>query len=201
VEIERVLLVRHGQTDWNLTGRWQGTEPVPLNADGREQARLLATFLRERPIRAICSSDLPRALETATVIGEAIGLVPKTDVRWREFNLGIFQGYTREEISERYSDEWRAFHEDFWGYSVPKGESRRALQNRVYDAWKDVLAEVSGPEVLIVSHGGAIKQLLLKLFEDDPEIGEIRIENTSVTTLERSGAGWRLAEIAAVHHL
>jgi broad specificity phosphatase PhoE len=201
VIIERVLLVRHGQTDWNLSGRWQGTEPVALNADGWEQARLLASHLRGRPIGAIYSSDLPRALETATVIGDAVGIPPRIDVRWREFNLGIFQGYTRDEIRERFSEEWRAFHENYWDYAVPKGETRRAFQNRAYAAWQDMLAEAAGPEVVIVSHGGTIRHLLFKLFEGDPQISQIQIENTSVTTVERDGSAWRLAEVAVTSHL
>ena len=72
--IERVLLVRHGQTDWNVNGRWQGIEPVALNDEGWAQARLLADYLRDRPISRIYSSDLPRALETATTIGQAVNV-------------------------------------------------------------------------------------------------------------------------------
>lgn len=201
MSIERVLLVRHGQTDWNVAGRWQGTERVPLNAEGWAQAKALADYLHERPIKAIYSSDLPRALQTATSIGEAIGLAPRIDPRWQEFNLGIFQGYTREQIQEQFSDEWRLFHQDYWDYVVPKGESRRRLRERAYEAWEDIIREAAGAEVLVVSHGGVIKNLLLKLFEDDPAIQDIHIENTSVTTLERNGHGWKLAEIAAIHHL
>jgi broad specificity phosphatase PhoE len=174
---------------------------VPLNQYGRAQARALGDYLRDRPISAIYSSDLPRALETATTIGRAVDLVPRTDTRWREFNLGIFQGYTREQIQTRFKQEWKAFHDDYWDYTVPNGESRRAFQNRAYAAWQDMLEQAAGSEVLVVTHGGTIKHLLLKLFEDDPTIQDIHIENTSVTTVERNGDGWRLAQVAAVPHL
>jgi broad specificity phosphatase PhoE len=201
VRIERVLLVRHGQTDWNVTGRWQGSEPVPLNGDGWAQARALAEYLRDRPIKAIYSSDLPRAWQTAVTIGQALGIDPRADPRWQEFNLGIFQGYTREEMQIRFPMEWEQFRENYWDYVVPQGESRRMFQNRVYAAWKDMIAESTGPEVLVVSHGGSIKHLLLKLFEDDPTIHEVHIENTSVTTLERHGEHWQLTGVAAIPHL
>ncbi len=199
--IERVLLVRHGQTDWNVSGRWQGIEPVALNDEGWAQARLLADYLRDRPISRIYSSDLPRALETATTIGQAVAITPHVDIRWREFNLGIFQGHTREMIKTRFKDEWKAFQTNYWDYAVPGGESRRAFQDRVYDAWQDVIRRSPGPEVVVVSHGGTIKHLLFKLFDDDPSIHELHIENTSVTTLEPNGNGWKLTEAGAVPHL
>ena len=123
------------------------------------------------------------------------------DIRWREFNLGIFQGHTREVIQSRFKDEWKAFHANYWDYAVPGGESRRAFQDRVYDAWQDVITQSPGPEVVVVSHGGSIKHLLFKLFEDDPSIHELHIENTSVTTLEPNGKGWKLTEAGAVPHL
>jgi broad specificity phosphatase PhoE len=199
--IERVLLVRHGQTDWNVEGRWQGSEPVALNKEGWAQARLLANYLRGRPISRIYSSDLPRALETASVIGQAVNVTPQVDVRLQEFNLGIFQGLTREEMQMQFKDEWKAFHEDFWDYAVPGGETRRAFQDRLYAAWQDAIAQSPGPEVVIVSHGGAIKQLLLRLFEDDPAVQNLRFENTSVTTLEPNDSNWKLTEAGAVPHL
>jgi len=199
--VERVLLVRHGQTDWNIQGRWQGFEPVSLNADGWMQARALANSMRGRPIGAIVTSDLPRAYETASAIGEVVGLRPDADQRLREFNLGIFQGFTRDESSMKFPDEWRRFQADYWDYHIPKGESRRMMQNRVYQAWKDVVKTNDGPEVIIVSHGGSIKMLLLKLFPDMPHLNDVHLGNTSVTMLERAGEDWRLVAVALEDHL
>lgn len=200
VRIERVLMIRHGQTDWNIAGRWQGIEPVGLNAQGWEQARALAEHLRERSsISTIYTSDLPRALQTASVIGSALGIEPQIDIRWREFNLGIFQGYTREQLPIQFETEWRAFREQYWDYVVPNGESRRMFQNRVYSAWEDLMAQATGAEVVVVTHGGSIKHLLMKIFGENAP--DVPIENTSVTTLERHQHGWELTEVAAVEHL
>jgi broad specificity phosphatase PhoE len=199
--IERVLLVRHGQTDWNVDGRWQGVLPVGLNAEGWSQARALAEQLRGRSIGAIYSSDLPRAFETATVVGSVVGLVPHTDIRLREFSLGVFQGLTREQIEDRYPTEWQAFRSDYWNYTVPQGESRRALQRRVQQAFTAITTQTAGKEVVLVSHGGSIRMLLLALFANDAALSDVHIENTSVTTLERNGDSWRLAGVADISHL
>ncbi|HEX2905865.1 MAG TPA: histidine phosphatase family protein [Phototrophicaceae bacterium] len=201
MRVERVLLIRHGQTDWNMEGRWQGRLSVPLNAIGRAQAQALAEHLRGRPIRAIYSSDLSRAWETAVAIGAALGVEPQPEERLREFDLGIFQGFTREESLRQYPDEWAAFHADPWDYVVPNGESRRLMQTRMWQAWEDIVARDEGPEVVLVTHGGALAPLLMKIFGETPEIKSLRFENTSVTAVERHGDGWRLAEVAVVTHL
>jgi broad specificity phosphatase PhoE len=201
LRIERVLLVRHGQTDWNVQERWQGYEPVPLNADGWAQARALAAYLRHRPIRAVFSSDLPRAYQTASVIGDVLGVHPCPDERLREFNLGIFQGFTRAESAKKFPNEWSDFLADYWDYPIPNGETRRMMQNRVFAAWEEVVTSSEGPEVVIVSHGGSIKMLLLKLFPHLPHLNDIRLGNTSVTMVERRGQGWHLASVALIDHL
>ena len=200
-QIERVLLIRHGQTDWNVDGRWQGTIPVGLNDVGRSQARALAMHLAKRQIGSIYSSHLPRALDTAKAIGDTVGVIPQTDERLQEFNLGIFQGLTREEINLHYPDEWNKFEADYWNHSITNGESRRVLQARAHEVFEHIVAHAPGPEVVIVSHGGTIRMLLLRLFEGAPELKHFHVENTSLTTIERNGDRWQLHELAVVPHL
>lgn len=202
MSLKRVLLIRHGQTDWNIQGRWQGYEPVPLNAEGLQQARALAASLMNRPIGSIYTSDLPRALQTAAAIGEVVGIEPVTDIRLREFHLGIFQGHTREQMIEKFPAEWASFEADYWNYTIPNGESRRMMQDRIYAAWEHIIAEASGPEAVIVTHGGSIRVLLLKLFTDIAEqLDAIHVRNTSLTILEREQDTWQLRELAVVNHL
>lgn len=199
--LERVLLIRHGQTDWNVTGRWQGTIPVGLNAEGREQARSLAAHLRGRPIRTVMSSDLPRAFDTAAALAAVVGVEAQADERLREFAMGVFQGNTRVEIETNLAAEWAGFRADYWDYQIPQGESRRDLQNRVYAAWLDLVAQAPGPEAALVSHGGSIRVLLMRLFPGDERVQHTHIDNTSVTMLEKDGTGWQLLELNAVDHL
>ncbi len=200
-QIEHILLIRHGQTDWNIEGRWQGTIPTGLNDIGRSQARALAAYLAHRQIGSIYSSHLPRAFDTAKAIGDTIGIIPQTDERLQEFNLGVFQGLTRDEIKLRYPNEHRDFENDYWNYVVANGESRRALQNRAHDVFQHIVATATGPEVAIVSHGGTIRMLLLRLFEGAAELNHFHVENTSLTTLVREKDDWCLHELAITPHL
>lgn len=199
--VEQVLLIRHGQTDWNVDGRWQGTLPVGLNDVGRAQAKALASHLSHRRISSIYASDLPRAFDTAKTIGDQFGIVPITDMRLQEFNLGVFQGLTRDEIRQRYPLEYSNFEADYWNYVISQGESRRALQNRAYAAFNDIVSKAIGPEVAIVSHGGTIRMLLLRLFDGLPELNHFHVENTSLTIIVRIGDMWKLEALATVPHL
>lgn len=199
--VERVHLIRHGQTDWNVEGRWQGTLPTELNAEGHAQAVALAEYMRTWPVQMIYTSDLPRAAQTAAALGQALQINPILDQRWQEFHLGIFQGLTRDEIEVRYPHEWYAFRRQYWDYVVPEGESRRMLQERAFAAWSDIIARQDASEVAVVSHGGVIRLLLLKLFADHPDVQNIHIENTSITTIERRGGDWQLLRAALIPHL
>jgi 2,3-bisphosphoglycerate-dependent phosphoglycerate mutase len=199
--VERVLLIRHGETEWNMLGRWQGYEQTSLNELGMEQAIALANYLRHRPIAAIYSSDLLRALQTATAVGEAVGVEPESYSDWREHHLGIFQGLTRDEIQTKYPTEWGRLRTEYWEYIIPNGESRADTQRRAYRAWEMCLEDAKGSEIMIVSHGGTIKMLLMKLFGEEPRVVDAYLPNTSITTIERSEQGWRLLEIGATPHL
>lgn len=198
----RILLIRHGQTDWNLNGRWQGQLDVPLNQEGKAQAAALAAYLRSAMLTAVHTSDLSRARETAEAVARQTGLSLQLDVRWREMNLGIFQGLTLPEIQEKYPEVAAAMHDDYLGFVFPDGESRGLMQQRAHQAFMELAsAYPAGSTIAVVSHGGPIKVLLMKLFPDDPTMRSVHIHNTSITTLIRNGAGWHLTEIAAVHHL
>ncbi|MCC6801657.1 MAG: histidine phosphatase family protein [Anaerolineae bacterium] len=199
--MKRILLIRHGQTDWNLEQRWQGHLDVPLNTAGRDQARRLADYLRERSITAVYSSDLTRAVMTAEPIARSHGLDIKPDPRLRELNLGVFQGLTTSEINSKYPEESRQMSLDYLGYVIPTGEARRAMQDRAYAAYRDIVAAETGPEIAVVTHGGTIRVLLLKLFDVDDMMKRISVKNTSVTTIDADGKGARLVEAAATPHL
>jgi len=199
--MKRILLIRHGQTDWNLEQRWQGHLDVPLNEAGQAQVRRLADHLRERTITAVYSSDLTRAQMTAAQIAEVHGLTVKPDPRWRELNLGVFQGMTTSEINGKYPDEARQMRQDYLGYVIPTGEPRRAMQERAYAAYRDIIAREPGPEIAVITHGGTIRVLLLNLFDIDDAMRRMSVKNTSITTIEVNGDRARLIEAAATPHL
>jgi 2,3-bisphosphoglycerate-dependent phosphoglycerate mutase len=198
---KRILLVRHGQTDWNLEERWQGSIDVPLNEVGLKQAQSLATHLRDGPITAIYSSDLKRAHQTASAVAAVKGLPVHGDPRLREIHLGDFQGLTHTELVARFPQEMTLMRQNYMEFVFPGGESRRAMQNRAYEALASIVERETGPEILVVSHGGTIRVLLLKLFEDDEKISRLSISNTSITVLETDGERWTLVEAMTTPHL
>lgn len=198
--LERAYLIRHGETDWNAAQRWQGFAPTGLNDAGCQQAQALADYLRARPIRAVYTSDLPRALQTAQILGAALGVDPQVDARWRELDVGVFQGLTAAEVQLRYPDELAAWRADTLDYRLPNGETRRELQERAAAAWAAAVAGHQAGEIAIVSHGGTIRLLLRRLLAPNVSDGRA-LPNTSITTLARAAGGWHLEGLAETPHL
>jgi probable phosphoglycerate mutase len=135
--------LRHGETDWNREGRFQGWTDVPLNATGRAQAAEAAALVRDLGIRTICASPLSRALETARVVAAAVGRPVEVIDDLRECGFGVQEGAS---IGEWYA-AWRE------GTTPPGAEPYRAFLDRALAGVNRALAAVDGP-VLIVAHGG-----------------------------------------------
>jgi probable phosphoglycerate mutase len=157
----RVLLVRHGQSEWNALGRWQGQADPPLSELGRAQARSAAHSLGA--LDAIYASDLQRAMETAAIISNALGIGPVLiDEDLRERDAGEWSGLTRAEIHERYpgylpDDRHRVFAPDPGAPKRPPGwESDESLKERVLRALRKIHDDVGDGDVLVVTHGGVI---------------------------------------------
>ncbi|NDJ78728.1 MAG: histidine phosphatase family protein [Chloroflexi bacterium] len=202
----RVLLIRHGETDWNAAGRWQGHAPVPLNATGAEQARKLAAYLADQRTRngtrfdTLYSSDLTRSMQTATAVAQALGLEVRPDVRLREVDLGEWQGLNRAETQAWDPERYAAFVADWYTVPPPGGESRNQLMARARAAFDDITAGHVGGSIALVSHGGTIGMLIESLFG---HIDRPTLSNTSLTLVEQPapGAAWRLVTIAETPHL
>lgn len=143
-----ILLARHGETDWNREGRFQGWADPPLNPTGREQARALARQLADVPFDAVYSSDLRRAHETALIVAEPHCVPVVADAELREIDVGSWSGLTRREIEARFPG---AEHHD--------GESRNAHLARVLAAVERIARAHPGERILIVSHGGSLRTL------------------------------------------
>lgn len=158
-ELDHLLIARHGETDWNAAGRWQGHTDVPLNATGRAQAAALAERLRSEGIAAVASSDLSRARTTAEIVAGALGLpVAFADPDLREQRYGRFEGLTPAECEVRYPEDWSRYVASPHA-GPPGGESRADLVARVVRAVQAAATRLSAP-TLLVSHGGAIRALL-----------------------------------------
>ena len=203
-----VHLIRHGQTDWNVTGRWQGQTPTALNEHGHTQAQHLAQHMTGWPLDAIYTSDLPRAHETAQAVAAATGAPLHTDPRWREIGLGELEGLTIEQIEPQYPGMLKDYHDDFFDFVAPQGESRRTVQTRALAALHEAVQAHPGGTFAVVSHGVTLRVVLMGLFAEQAEqLRYAEIGNASVTTLSHDGerAGdvnrWALGRLSFVGHL
>jgi alpha-ribazole phosphatase len=158
----QLWLIRHGQTDWNLEGRYQGQADPPLNATGQAQAEALAAHLDGRRFEAIYSSDLQRARATAEAIADRHGLPLKLDARLREIHQGEWDGLRVTEIMARYPREWAARESNPAEARPPGGESPREVAGRVWAAADDIARTHPGGRVLVVSHGFSLATLLCR---------------------------------------
>ena len=175
----KLLLVRHGETDWNRERRWQGHSDTPLNDVGREQARALADELENEQLAAIYSSDLRRAYETAREVADRKRMDVIVDRDLRETHLGVWEGLTSDEIEHRWPDDFRRWRagEVLLGRG---GETPEDVRGRVLRAAHRIAAAHPGEQVLVVSHGGALRTLALHADAIDRDS---RLENCGVVKL------------------
>jgi alpha-ribazole phosphatase len=159
----QVCLVRHGQTDWNLEGRYQGQNNVPLNEHGRAEARALAPKLEGTPFTAFYTSDLQRAKETAEILSASVHLPITLEPRLREIDQGEWEGQLVETIRARYAELWRERTVDPASVRPPGGETVRDVAARVHAALDDIAGRHPDDPVLIVSHGLAIATAICKV--------------------------------------
>jgi probable phosphoglycerate mutase len=184
-------VIRHGVTDWNDEYRTQGHTDIPLNAEGRRQAQLLANRIKSETWHVIYSSDLSRALETASIIGEADSIEIRIDSRLREMDCGQIEGTTEQERVDR------------WGYGWSKLdlgiESQQSIVNRGRQCLADLADRHSNQNILVVSHGAFLSFTLRRLLSHI-DITE-NLSNTSVTLLHSGQPRWDCSLYNCTKHL
>ncbi|MBN2108396.1 MAG: histidine phosphatase family protein [Deltaproteobacteria bacterium] len=156
----RLYLARHGELVTSHEWRYVGHLDVALNDKGRAQIARLARRLSMEKIDVLLSSDLMRTVESAWIIGAAIGLEPAAEPAFREIHLGQWEGLTREEITERFTQEFDLRSADIAGYRIQGGESFADLRDRVIPRLTACLDEHQGRNVLLVAHGGVNRIIL-----------------------------------------
>jgi 2,3-bisphosphoglycerate-dependent phosphoglycerate mutase len=160
-----IYLIRHGETDWNRAGKFQGHTDIPLNDLGHHHGRRLQPFVRAAGIQAFWSSDLQRAKDTAKNAAEREAHIPLfLDRRLRECLLGEGEGLTDEEQRARFGDAlvngWRGLdHPSHWDLRFPDGESSREVVERVLILFDEIRRE-NYSQIAIATHGGVIRRLL-----------------------------------------
>ncbi len=179
-----VFVARHGETDWNAAGRWQGHTDVPLNENGRAQAKALAERLRGSRLAGVVASDLSRAHETARIVAAELGVtVAYAERELRERSFGVFEGLTRAECETDHAEAWQAW---LAHRKAPRGaEGIEALTARMVAAVGRVAETVAreGAPALVVTHGGALRSVVASVTGELPPM----VENGAVWVLVWEG--------------
>ena len=198
----QVFVVRHGETVWNAAGRQQGQLDTALSELGAAQAAAIAERLSAAGIDVLYSSDLGRALQTAQIIAQRLGLDVRLEERLRERHLGMLQGLTMEEFRQRHGAEYALFHGGDPDWALPGGESIRQRHDRAVAGACDVAGRHPGQTVAIVTHGGVLESLMrhtLGLGLDVPR--RFSLFNASINTFGVAAGQWKLERWGITDHL
>jgi probable phosphoglycerate mutase len=188
----RITLIRHGETLWNSQRRWQGRANIPLSPNGIQQAEETAALLQRAGITRVISSDLRRAARTAQIIAGALGLPVQEDPRWREVDVGDWQGMSTEEILEWEAAAFERFRQvPFMERYFPGGETNIQHVARVGEALDHIAEQYPGEHVLVATHGGSVRCAVYHVSQQMIPGGT---PNCSLTRLEfhRGNGGWRV---------
>jgi broad specificity phosphatase PhoE len=192
--VPRLILWRHGRTEWNATGRFQGQLDPPLDEKGRRQAAQAAPYIADGLTpedTVVVSSDLVRAEETARALAGLLGVQVHLDERLREHGMGSWEGLTRAEVAERFPEQYAD-----WTAGRPVqgrgGEEPSAVAQRALDALVDLPAAAG--VAVVVTHGGTAGRLIERLLDVGPEHRRVfgPLGNCAWSELAAQGGRWRL---------
>lgn len=187
-------LIRHGITEWNALGRAQGVSDIPLNETGKQQAQIIGDRLKKEGNNweLLISSDLIRAIETASLIGNKLGLpINHVEKRIREISLGEVEGTTEDERERRWGKNWREL--------APGMEKFEDVAKRGVDYLEELVKNYQGKRILLVSHGALIGLTLQHLMPS--RFQKTNIHNTSITVLENISGEWECRLYNCTKHL
>ena len=196
-----IILIRHGETEWNSQRRMQGHSNSDLSSVGQAQIQALGQWMKNVPFNHIYSSDSLRAKQTAEAITQFSGHELKIDLRLREKNLGVFEGLTSEEARERHPEVFRLFKTAGSKYVIDEGESTQQLQDRALEIVEEIRIKHPEERVLLVTHGGFIRVVMkhsLGLSLETPT--RFLIRNTGVFRLVWEDK-WIVSQMGGVSHL
>jgi probable phosphoglycerate mutase len=200
----RILLIRHGETDWNRNGRFQGRSDLPLNQKGRDQAHALALALKDEPLTAIYSSPLARALETAHFIKDFHPSVPLFEEEGLvEMNLGEFEGMEAQRWVVEYPDFIKRWRETPASVAMPGGESLQEVQARAIQALERITRRHPAESTLLICSHNFVNRALLCYVLNVPldRFREIRQETAALNILYAQGQQLRAEVVNECSHL
>ncbi|HNX81271.1 MAG TPA: histidine phosphatase family protein [Candidatus Omnitrophota bacterium] len=176
-----LILIRHGQTKFNLQKRYCGDIDAPLNNEGKRQVRMLAQHLKKEKVYKVFSSDKKRALQTARIAFKNVDICPVSELR--EMHFGIFEGLTHDEILKKYPRPYQKWLNDPFSSSIPKGEHLKHFRIRVVRAIRKLIKENPNKTIAVVCHGGAISVFLTHLLKTK-NFWEFLPKSTALTRID-----------------
>ena len=198
----RLLLIRHGRTDWNAQGRYQGQTDVALSEMGRRQAAAAARAVAGEGIDAVYTSDLRRAWETAQAIVDGRGLPSRQEPRLREMSFGRWEGLTYAELAENHGEALARWENDPARVRPPQGETLAEVAERVGAVLNDLRSAPAEATIALVGHGGSF-QVLLCMALGVPVEGywQFRLAPASVSEVALYEKGAIVSRLNDTHHL
>ncbi|MDQ6824720.1 MAG: histidine phosphatase family protein [Candidatus Eremiobacteraeota bacterium] len=197
----RLLLARHGETTWNLEGRYQGRKEAPLSARGNAQANAMARRLASEDVHSIVSSPLSRTTDTAKICADALGLHVAVDERLLEISHGTWEGRTRDEIAREDGALLRRWQQHPDTVTFPGGESLADVQKRLDDFIAEAERRYAGV-LLVVTHD-VIVRLMVLAAQGRPRAGfnEVQVDNAALSRFELGNGRLTLTQLNEVDYL
>ena len=196
-----ILLTRHGETDWNKAGRWQGHADIPLNEKGHQQAAALCQRLQSWPIETVYTSDLQRCVQTAVPLAKALDIQPTLAPIWRERDVGDFSGMTGDQARDHYPEIWANAVRGM--VDPPNGEPFAQVLSRAWQAFESVVEAHDTGMVAVVTHGGLLHALLGQVMGIDQAVyGRFSMRgNTGLSVVEVNSRGPIVTRLNDTSHL
>lgn len=196
----KLILIRHGETEWSYQKRYCGFTDIDLNEKGRWQARRLLKRLSKEKIHEVYSSDMKRTLQCAKIVFKDMPVEEMLDLR--EINFGIFEGLKYQDLMIKYPQVYRKWLENPLDIIIPRGESLNTLAGRVRKALRRILSQNSNKTVAIFTHGGPIKVILCDILKSDlKEIWKIESALASISIIEFVKGSAKIHLLNDISHL
>ncbi|MFH1199235.1 MAG: histidine phosphatase family protein [Candidatus Omnitrophota bacterium] len=194
----KLILIRHGQTQWNLKKKYCGFADIGLNATGKQQAKKLQKRLKNQVIDKIYVSDRKRAIQSAKILFKErkIKIVPGL----KEMNFGIFEGLTYKQIIKKYGKLYSKWLNKPYSITLPKGEGLKGLEKRVAKAIKKIVSLNKNKTMAIVCHGGVTSAFLNYILKTKDFWGRVT-DSTSLTIVEITNNKWKIILFNDTAHL
>lgn len=181
----KMLLIRHGETEWNRVLRYQGQKNVELNDRGKNQAVKIAKRLAEKEIDVLYSSDLDRAAETADIIAEVQQKPVERDQRLREMDFGQWEGLNYDRIKNNHPERFKKWYNDPTSVNPPEGEYLSQFQQRIISSFTEIKESHEGEKIAIITHGGVIRVWLAHLLQMPlGKYWRLEVDNTSLSIVK-----------------